>query len=500
MTIDQQGWTAEMWIPFTQLRFNEGREQSWGLNIHRWIPSKNEDDYWVVVPRTEDFWASRFGDLRGIRAIDQGRWVEVLPYLTGGSTVRGKTDPENPFVDALNLEGRIGADFKMGVGPNLTLDATVTPDFGQVEVDPAVVNLSDREVIFPERRPFFTEGSGLLNGPTTNYFHSRRIGAAPQGTASGDFVDFPGITTILGAAKLTGRLSSGTSVGVLGAVTGVEHAQTFDLASGTFDEVRVAPRTLYGVVRIQQEFGAAGSTASLIATRVQRDLEPGDPLAALLRRHALMVGGEALLRLGGGAYEVSISGGLTRIDGDKEAILRAQRASERYFQRPDATHVEVDPNRLSMVGGQDNGGGPKDQRYPLALGYFRRLRIPRACSQRRGASGDGRWDNGPGRTDVSGDPTRGTAQKLSFQGRSDLRMELRWRATIHTLELRCRADVEQLLDDTRIDGVQHTRPGSSPHEGRSVGWNGARLVVVDRSRKQLHGPDPVECRLAVRTG
>jgi len=348
-----------MWIPFTQLRFIEGREQRWGWNIHRWIPSKNEDDYWVAVPRTEVFWASRFGELRGIRAIDQSTRLEVLPYVTGGSTLRGNTDPANPFTDALNLEGRIGADFKMGVGPNLTLDATVAPDSGQVEVDPAVVNLSDREVIFPERRPFFTEGSALLNGPTTNYFHSRRIGAPPQGTATGDFVKVPGITTILGAAKLTGRLSSGTSVGVLGAVTGAEHSQTFDLASGTFDEVRVAPRTLYGVVRIQQEFGAAGSTASLIATGVQRDLDPGDPLAALLRRHALMVGGEALLRLGGGAYEVSISGGLTRIDGDKEAILLTQRASERYFQRPDATHVEVDPNRLSMTGGKVTVGARK---------------------------------------------------------------------------------------------------------------------------------------------
>ena len=295
----------------------------------------------------------------GIRAIDQSTRLEVLPYVTGGSTLRGNTDPANPFTDALNLEGRIGADFKMGVGPNLTLDATVAPDFGQVEVDPAVVNLSDREVIFPERRPFFTEGSALLNGPTTNYFHSRRIGAPPQGTATGDFVKVPGITTILGAAKLTGRPSSGTSVGVPGAVTGAEHSQTFDLASGTFDEVRVAPRTLYGVVRIQQEFGAAGSTASLIATGVQRDLDPGDPLAALLRRHALMVGGEALLRLGGGAYEVSISGGLTRIDGDKEAILLTQRASERYFQRPDAAHVEVDPNRLSMTGGKATVGARK---------------------------------------------------------------------------------------------------------------------------------------------
>ena len=350
VTIDQQGWTAEMWIPFTQLRFNEGREQTWGLNIHRWIPSQNEDDYWVVVPRTEDFWASRFGELRGIQAIDQSGRLEVLPYVAGGSTLRGNTDPANPFVDELNLEGRIGADFKMGVGPNLTLDATVTPDFGQVEVDPAVVNLTDRETIFPERRPFFIEGSGLINGPTTNYFHSRRIGAPPQGTAAGDFAKVPGVTTILGAAKLTGRLPSGTSVGALGAVTGAEYAQTFDLASGTFDEVRVTPRTLYGLVRIQQEFGAAGSTASLMATGVQRDLERGDPLTGLLRRHAFMVGGEALLRLGGGAYEVSISGGVTRIDGSKEAILSAQRGRERYLQRPDATHVEVDPSRRSMVG------------------------------------------------------------------------------------------------------------------------------------------------------
>ena len=352
VAIDQQGWTAEMWIPFTQLRFNAGQEQIWGLNLHRWIPSKNEDDYWVAVPRTEVFWASRFGELRGVRAIDQGGRVEVLPYVTGGSTVRAETDPADPFADAFSVEGRMGADFKMGVGPNLTLNATVTPDYGQVEVDPAVVNISDTEVIFPERRPFFTEGAGLLNGPTVNYFNSRRIGAPPQGRASGDFVEVPGITTILGAVKLTGRLPSGTSVGVLGAVTGAEHAQTFDLASETFDKVRVTPRTLYGVARIQQEFGAVGSTASLIATGVQRDVAPGDPLAGLLRRHAMTVGGGALFRLSGGAYEVSISGGLTRIDGDKEATLRAQRGSERYFQRPDATHVEVDPDRVSMTGGK----------------------------------------------------------------------------------------------------------------------------------------------------
>ena len=110
VAIDQQGWTAEMWIPFTQLRFSEGQEQIWGLNIHRWIPSKNEDDYWVAVPRTEVFWASRFGELRGIGEIDKSSRIEVLPYVTGGSTVRGDTDPADPFSEAFNVEGRAGAD------------------------------------------------------------------------------------------------------------------------------------------------------------------------------------------------------------------------------------------------------------------------------------------------------------------------------------------------------------------------------------------------------
>ena len=352
VSVDNGGWTAEMWIPFTQLRFNDRAEQVWGLNIHRWIPSKNEDDYWVPIPRTEDLWASRFGELRGIDQIGQNRRIEVLPYVTGGSTVTGNTQAASPFDDGVNLEGGAGADLKMGLGPNLTLDVTVTPDFGQVEVDPAVVNLTDTEVIFEERRPFFTEGSALLNGPTSNYFYSRRIGAPPEGRASGDFVDYPETTTILSAAKLTGRLPSGTSLGVLGAVTGMEHARTFDVESESFDKVRVAPRSYWGVARVQQEFGAAGSTASLIVTGAHRDLEPGEPLAQLLRRNALTVGGETFLRLDGGTYEVSLSGGMSYIDGDKEAILWAQRdkgADVTVVSRSGQTTADRPPRTLRMV-------------------------------------------------------------------------------------------------------------------------------------------------------
>jgi hypothetical protein len=350
VSIDETGWTAEMWIPLSQLRYNELGEQIWGLNVQRWIPSKNESDYWVAVPRTERAWASRFGELRGVRAGDLGTRLELLPYVATGSSRNGDRDPANPFDDGLNLEGRAGLDLKMGIGSNLTLDATITPDFGQVEADPAVVNLTDFETLFPERRPFFTEGSALINGPVNNYFYSRRIGAQPVGPATGDYVDQPSSSTILGAAKLTGRLPSGTLIGVLAAVTGEEHAETFDATSNVFDAVRVAPRTTYGVARVQQEFGEDGSSAGLMVTGVHRDLTLGDPLASLVVRNAVTVNGNTFLRLGGATHEISISGGLTSVEGDAEAITRLQRSSSRYFQRPDATHVDLDPTRTGMVG------------------------------------------------------------------------------------------------------------------------------------------------------
>ncbi|MBT6376464.1 MAG: carbohydrate binding family 9 domain-containing protein [Gemmatimonadales bacterium] len=350
VTTDDTGWTAEMWIPLSQLRYSALGEQAWGLNMERSIPSKNESDYWIAVPRTERAWASRFGELRGVRTEDLGRRVELRPYATAGSSRNGDRDRANPFDDGVNLRGRVGLDLKMGVGPNLTLDATITPDFGQVEADPAVVNLTDAETLLPERRPFFTEGNALINGPVNNYFYSRRIGAAPPGSAQGDFVDRPNTSTIIGAAKVTGRLPSGTLIGVLAAVTGQESAKTYDVGSQAFDEVVVAPRTAYGSARVQQEFGPDGSSAGVMVTGVHRDLAADDPLASSLVHNAVTVNGNTFLRLADATHELSISGGLTYVGGEKEAITRLQRNSSRYFQRPDATHVRVDPERTSMVG------------------------------------------------------------------------------------------------------------------------------------------------------
>jgi hypothetical protein len=344
-------WTAELWIPFSQLRFNSASDVVWGLNVHRYTPTLEEDDYWVAVPRTVRAWSSQFGTLAGIAGLESSRRIEISPYVASASTIVGDADPANPFTGGANLSARSGADLKVGLGSSLTLEATINPDFGQVEADPAEVNLTAVETFFAEKRPFFIEGAGMLNlQAEPNFFYSRRIGAPPLGRASGDFVDMPAASTILGAAKITGRLSSGTSIGVLGAVTGEGTARTFTAASGAMGETRVAPRTLFAVSRVQQEFGAAQSIASAMTTVVHRDLPEGDPLAALLPRLAVVSAAESILRFRDGEYELTSYGGVSFLRGAADAIARVQRGSTHFAQRPDRDHAPYDPTRTSYDG------------------------------------------------------------------------------------------------------------------------------------------------------
>ncbi len=351
-TIDSAGWTAEMRIPFSQLRFNAADIQTWGVNVNRFIPGRNEDVYWVYIPKQVTGWSSRFGDLRGISGIAPSRRVEVLPYATTNAAVNPDRDRNDPFDDGRNIETSVGGDFKMGLGPALTLDATVNPDFGQVDADPAVVNLSAFEVFFPERRPFFTEGARLLEGRGASYYYSRRIGAPPTGSASGDFVNFPGASTIIGAAKVSGRLASGTSIGTLVALTGREYAKTFDIGSGIEGSEQVAPLTGFAIARVQQEFGASASTVGATLTGVRRDMDRLSPLALSLNRTAVAGGVDWNLRFDNGMYEFGGSAGLSRIEGSRGAILAQQTSSRRYFQRPDKDYVQVDPTRTSLSGYQ----------------------------------------------------------------------------------------------------------------------------------------------------
>jgi hypothetical protein len=347
--ITPDGWTAELWIPFSQLRFSQREEQTWGLNVRRFRPTLDEEDYWVSVPRTERVFISRFGDLRGVSGVRPTRRIELAPYVAGASTVNGERDLGNPFDDGKNLTSRVGADMKIGMGPNLTLEATVNPDFGQVEADAAEVNLTAFETRFSERRPFFLEGSSIFNNGNNSFYYSRRMGARPRGPASADFVDYPTDSTILLAAKLTGRLPSKTSIGVLSAITGQEHARLADIGTPGIGRVRVAPRAYHGIGRVRQEFGPLGSSVGFLVNGLHRDLAEGDPLAALLSRNAFAMAGDTLLRFRDGEYEFRLNAGGSYVGGDAPAIERIQRSSSHFLQRPDHT-TPFDPTRTSLAG------------------------------------------------------------------------------------------------------------------------------------------------------
>ena len=349
--IDSLGWTAELRIPFSQLRFNDRDVQRWGLNLRRTVPDRNEQDYWARIPRSEAGWASKFGTLTGLDGVRPHRQVEIMPYAASDATLRGSPDPANPFDHRSRVGARVGGDLKIGLGPSATIAVTANPDFGQVEADPAEVNLSAFESFFAERRPFFTEGRQLLEGNGPAYFYSRRIGGAPRGDlADGVFNDVPRTSSILGAARLTGRFASGATLGALAAVTADERVRTFDPGTGAFGSRPAAPVTAYGVVRAQQEIGGGGSTAGISATGVRRSLGSDDALAPFLNRNALAGGADWVLRFGGGNYELSGHLGASRVEGDTAAIARVQRSSARYFQRPDADYVELDPTRTSLAG------------------------------------------------------------------------------------------------------------------------------------------------------
>jgi len=364
--IDSLGWTAELEIPFSQLRFTGTDNQVWGVNINRYIPQKNEDLFWVAVPRDESGFQSWFGDLVGISNIQTRRPVEVTPYATSNAVLTSPSliDSSDPFQSRAEVGAQVGLDVKAGLGPSLTLDATVNPDFGQVEQDAAEVNLTQFETFFPERRPFFLEGRQLLEGEGPGYYYSRRIGQPPRGFAPAnvDFQDRPDQTTILGAAKITGRTESGMSIGGLLAFTPAMNAVTLDVddPNNQFGSHRIEPPTGYGVFRVEQQFGASAHTVGVVGTATRRHFDQVDPLRGILRTQAYTGGVDWNLRFGGGTYALRGFAGGSYVQGSRASISSTQTSSARYFQRPDADcnaetplpgcYVSFDPNRKSLSG------------------------------------------------------------------------------------------------------------------------------------------------------
>ncbi len=347
---DSLGWTAEFRIPLSQIRFPNAPTQVWGANFFRQIHRNAELSLWGYSAQTDNGYASNFGHVFGFAALPQPRRLEVLPYATGAEERLATGSAGDPFNDGSRETGRVGLDLKYGLTSNLTLNATVNPDFGQVEQDPAVVNLSAYETYLSERRPFFVEGAGIFSGGGQEYFYSRRIGRQPQLYASapdGGYADQPTSSTILAAAKLTGRTAGGWSLGLLEAATAREYATLAD-STGLRSREVVEPFTNYAVLRAKRDLRGGASTVGFIATAVNRRID--DDRLDFLRSSAYTGGVDVTHRFSRSRFSVTGSFGVSSIGGDTAAIRRAQTSSARYFQRPDAGHVAFDPLRTSLTG------------------------------------------------------------------------------------------------------------------------------------------------------
>lgn len=360
-----EGWTAEMRIPLSQLRFGNEEEQIWGIQSTRRYFRAEERSLWQPIAQNAPGWVSEFGELRGIKGIKPQKQIEIQPYLLGQLDTY-KEEAGNPFRDGSDIMGTAGLDAKIGITNDLTLDLTINPDFGQVDADPGAISLDGFEIFFEERRPFFVENKNIFDysfgGNQDNLFFSRRIGRSPQGRTTtdfdkGEFEDFPNNSTILGAAKFSGKTKGGWSVGVLESVTSkefveIELDERDDIINGlpekgTSRKELVEPLTNYFVSRIQKDFNDRNSYIGGIFTATNRDLEDN---IMFLHKNAYSGGLDFKHNWKDRKYYLEGSAVLSNVNGSEEAITRTQRSIVHLFQRVGAGHVEIDTSKTSLTG------------------------------------------------------------------------------------------------------------------------------------------------------
>ena len=346
--IDAEGWTAEMRIPLSQLRFARGAAQTWGMQVERFVDRRNEWDVWAFWKASEAGGPIKFGTLDGITVGKHPKSLEILPYVLTGSRFAAVPDGD-PFHTTSEETYRVGADVRYLLTPNLTLDATFNPDFGQVEADPAVVNLSAYENFFSERRPFFIAGAGAFsfgsfscyfcsNTSNLGVFYSRRIGRAPQLEGYVDDIskwhDSPDAATILGAAKITGRTRNGWTVGVLDAVTDREVARYRAVPGAPTVRQVVEPMSNYFMGRLRKDYNRGNTVVGGVLTSVVRRLD--EPLLEdRLRARAHALGADIRHSWSDRRYDFRSQVVLTDVGGSPKAIASTMRSSARFFQRPD---------------------------------------------------------------------------------------------------------------------------------------------------------------------
>jgi hypothetical protein len=348
-TATDTGWTVEMRIPFSQLRFSAEPVQTWGLQLVRIIGPRQERAHWSFQPRGQPGGVPTYGHLTGLEGVRPGRRLEALPFLVARGEYLDRSD--NPFRGDRDHSLAAGIDFLYRLTSHITINGAINPDFGHVEVDPAVVNLGVYETFFPERRPFFVEGNEIFRftGNTSGgeLFYSRRIGRRPQVPPPGAAADVPDVTPILGAAKLTGQTPDGWAVGLMNAITGRTTARYLD---GDIERsARVEPLTNYFVARARRNMNAGRTAVGGIATAVNRDLAT-DALEHALHDGGYSAGLDFRHEWADRTWAIlgSVSG--SHVTGSPAAITRTQRMPHHYFQRPDADHLRVDSTATSLTG------------------------------------------------------------------------------------------------------------------------------------------------------
>ena len=350
--VDDEGWTAEMKIPFTQLRFGKAKEQIWGLNVNRTLFRKQERSLWQRIPNNQAGFISEAGELHGLIDLKPQKQFEVQPF-TVTQYDKYPAETGNPFQDGSDFTANAGLDAKIGITNDLTLDLTVNPDFGQVEADPGAIALDGFQIFFREQRPFFVENSNIfdfrIGNGRDNLFYSRRIGRNPHNSPSlnpGEYANVPQNTTILSAAKFSGKTRNGLSVGVLESLTANEYA-TVRQVNGEERREIVEPMSNFFVARVQQDFNERNSFIGGIFTATNRFLH-GNFNA--LHKAAYSSGIDYQHNWKNREYYIEGNMIFSHVMGSKEAIEKTQRSITRLFQRPGASHVEVDPNRTSLTG------------------------------------------------------------------------------------------------------------------------------------------------------
>jgi len=354
-TIDEQGWNAEMKIPLSQLRFSSEQNQTWGLEVARFLYRKQEMSLWQRIPKDAAGWVHNFGEMEGLKGLKPKRQIEIMPYSVGKYEHYQKDDA-NPFSTGKSQKLSFGFDGKVGITNNLTLDYTVNPDFGQVEADPSQVNLTGFETYYQEQRPFFVEGKNILSFGLTpgdnsmsgdNLFYSRRIGRVPQGAPdSYDYTNMTLNTTILGAFKITGKTQSGWSVGVLESMTSKETADF--VYNGTQSKLAVEPMTNYFVGRLQKDFDKGNTRIGGMLTATNRAINDSNLL--FLHKAAYTGGIDFNQNWKNKSYYLNIKVLFSHVEGDKQSIVATQTSLVRNFQRVDNNYVKLDSNRTSLNG------------------------------------------------------------------------------------------------------------------------------------------------------